>query len=379
MLNLTSLGTDCGISAVTAREWLGVLEASYLTMRLPPYHRNFGKRLVKTPKLYFLDVGLMAWLLGIRDARTVETHAARGALFETWVVSELVKQTLQCWPERRTPFPGRDSTGLEVDVVYEQANGLQAIEIKSGATFASDWPQAVSRWQDLAGSTSLPPHIVFGGEGEYARQGATVQGWREFAAASAPLECARASIKLSTPMPRNIEIKARIDSVAALVACAEAMADQGPIAIRQDDSFFTCPNGRLKLRAFSADEGELIFYQRADAVGPKTSFYARSPTASPDTLREALSLAYGAAGRVRKQRTLFLVGRTRIHLDEVEGLGAFLELEVVLADDEDTAAGVAEATLLMARLGVSPDALIKGAYVDLLAAVEKASPYNPEA
>jgi len=92
LLNLTALGADCGISAVTAREWLSVLEASYLVMRLQPYHRNFGKRLVKTPKLYFLDVGLMAWLLGIRDAATIETHASRGALFETYVVSELIKQ-----------------------------------------------------------------------------------------------------------------------------------------------------------------------------------------------------------------------------------------------------------------------------------------------
>lgn len=79
MLNLTALGADCGVSAVTARDWLSVLEASYLVVRLPPYYRNFGKRLVKTPKLYFLDVGLMAWLLGIRDAASIETHAARGA------------------------------------------------------------------------------------------------------------------------------------------------------------------------------------------------------------------------------------------------------------------------------------------------------------
>lgn len=91
MLNLAALGADCGISAVTAGKWLSVLETSYLMFRLPPYHRNFGKRLVKTPKLYCLDVGLMAWLLGIRDLTTLQTHPARGALFETWVVSEFVK------------------------------------------------------------------------------------------------------------------------------------------------------------------------------------------------------------------------------------------------------------------------------------------------
>jgi len=90
LLNLTALGVDCGISAVTAREWLSVLEASYLVTRLPPHFQNFGKRLIKSPKLYFLDVGLMAWLLGIRDESSLSTHAARGALFETWVVSELI-------------------------------------------------------------------------------------------------------------------------------------------------------------------------------------------------------------------------------------------------------------------------------------------------
>lgn len=181
LLNLASLGVDCGISAVTAREWLGVLEASYLVMRLPPYHRNFGKRLVKTPKLYFLDVGLMAWLLGIRDARTLETHAMRGALFETWVVSELVKQRFNAGQSAELYF-WRDSTGLEVDVVFEQPDGLHAIEIKSGATVAADWLHAASRWQGLVGEPTPPPWIVFGGEGRYSRQGVEMWGWREFAA-----------------------------------------------------------------------------------------------------------------------------------------------------------------------------------------------------
>lgn len=181
LLNLASLGADCGISAVTAREWLGVLEASYLVMRLPPYHRNFGKRLVKTPKLYFLDVGLMAWLLGIRDANTLEIHAARGALFETWVVSELVKQRFHAG-QSADLFFWRDSTGLEVDVVYERPEGLQAIEIKSGATVASDWLHAISRWQGLTGENAPPPWVVYGGDGQFARQGAEIRGWRAFAA-----------------------------------------------------------------------------------------------------------------------------------------------------------------------------------------------------
>jgi predicted adenylyl cyclase CyaB len=168
-------------------------------------------------------------------------------------------------------------------------------------------------------------------------------------------------------MARNIEIKAHVADLAALATRAAAIADQGPVEIRQDDTFFHCERGRLKLRAFSAQEGELIFYRRTDQPGPKQSFYIRTPTASPDSLREALTLAYGEVGRVRKRRTLFMVGRTRIHLDDVEGLGEFMELEVVLGDDEPLDAGVREAEGLMARLQVQPSQLIDRAYIDLLA------------
>jgi predicted adenylyl cyclase CyaB len=167
-------------------------------------------------------------------------------------------------------------------------------------------------------------------------------------------------------MARNIEIKARIRSVEAIMATVAELADQGPIEIRQDDTFFTCPRGRLKLRAFSSTEGQLIFYRRPDQAGPKESFFITSPTASPDSLREALSSAYGQAGRVRKHRTLYLVGRTRVHLDRVEHLGHFLELEVVLSEGEPSGSGVVEAHKLMASLGISSEQLIEGAYVDLL-------------
>lgn len=174
-------------------------------------------------------------------------------------------------------------------------------------------------------------------------------------------------------MARNVEIKARIESVEALTQRAAALADQGPIELIQDDTFFTCSNGRLKLRVFSATDGQLIFYQRPDQAGPKESFFLVSPTSSPDTLREALTLAYGQAGRVRKHRTLFLAGRTRIHLDRVEDLGHFLELEVVMADGEPSEAGVAIAHDLLTKLGISPTRLIDRAYVDLLRDSEHAS------
>jgi predicted adenylyl cyclase CyaB len=167
-------------------------------------------------------------------------------------------------------------------------------------------------------------------------------------------------------MARNIEIKARIASVAALAPLAAGLADSGPTVIEQDDTFFSCPNGRLKLRDQFAAGAELIFYRRADQSGPKESFYIRVPVAEPAAMRTLLELAYGEAGRVRKRRLLFLVGRTRIHLDEVAGLGEFLELEVVLRDGEAAEDGAAEARQLMTQLGVEPQQLLEGAYVDQL-------------
>ncbi|MGJ8618889.1 MAG: ATP-binding protein [Methylophilaceae bacterium] len=178
LLNLTALGAGCGITAVTAREWLSVLEASYLVFRLQPYHQNFGKRLVKTPKLYFLDVGLMAWLLGIRDADTLATHAMRGALFETYVVTELVKQRYNQGLPHDLYF-WRDNVGHEVDVLYETPDGLQAIEIKSGSTFAKDWQKATHKWQQFATDNTCTPIIVYGGNESYDRGNSQVMAWQD--------------------------------------------------------------------------------------------------------------------------------------------------------------------------------------------------------
>jgi len=168
-------------------------------------------------------------------------------------------------------------------------------------------------------------------------------------------------------MDRNIEIKARIESVDSLAPRVAALADHGPVEIIQDDTFFTCGRGRLKLRAFSSGDGQLIYYQRPNQAGPKESSFVISPTPAPASLREALSLAYGSAGRVGKRRLLYLVGRTRVHLDRVEDFGEFLELEVVLAEGEPAEKGVEEARRLMAALGIRPGQLVEGAYVDLLA------------
>jgi hypothetical protein len=179
ILNLSALGADCGIAHVTAREWLGVLEASYLVTLLRPYHRNFGKRLVKSPKLYFLDTALAAYLLGIRDASSLGIHAQRGALFETLVVSELIKARFNAGRAADIHF-WRDSTGHEVDVLFEDDAGkLQAVEVKSGATFAGDWVDAIGRWQRFAGDEAGTPWIVYGGDESYQRQGVRAISWRD--------------------------------------------------------------------------------------------------------------------------------------------------------------------------------------------------------
>lgn len=166
-------------------------------------------------------------------------------------------------------------------------------------------------------------------------------------------------------MARNIEIKACVADIAALAQRVAALATQGPTLIFQDDTFFCCASGRLKLRAFSMNSGELIYYRRANEQGPKESFYLRMPIHQPDALREILSLAYGQVGRVIKHRTLYMVGRTRVHLDQVEGLGQFMELEVVLHSDEPAEVGMQEAQMLMQKLEIQPAQLIQDAYVDL--------------
>jgi predicted adenylyl cyclase CyaB len=168
-------------------------------------------------------------------------------------------------------------------------------------------------------------------------------------------------------MARNIEIKARIASVSELAQQAASLATASPCDLFQDDTFFKCDEGRLKLREFADGTGQLIFYRRSDEAGPKESFYVLSETATPESLREVLSLAYGVIGRVIKRRTLYMIGRTRVHLDHVEGLGQFMELEVVLEHGEPTASGMQQAELLMQQLGIRSSQLIEGSYFDLLA------------
>jgi len=168
-------------------------------------------------------------------------------------------------------------------------------------------------------------------------------------------------------MNRNVEIKVKVADLAAVRRIAEQLADTGPVVLEQEDTFFHCSTGRLKLRCFrDSAQAELIFYRRGDAAGPKESRYIIHRTSDPQGLLAVLSAALEVRAVVRKRRTLYLVGPARVHLDEVERLGQFVELEVVLQPAQDVSEGVAIAHDLMARLGIASNQLIDKAYVDLL-------------
>lgn len=180
LLNLSALAGETGISQGTAKAWLAVLESSYLVHLLPPYHRNFGKRLVKTPKLYFTDVGLAAWLLGIRTPDMLALHPLRGALFESFVVSEFLKLRYAAGQPSGLFF-WRDNNGLECDLLFETAQGLQAIEIKSGRTVTGDYIAAGRKAARFADAEALTPWLIHGGEDNYERSGVKVMGWQSLA------------------------------------------------------------------------------------------------------------------------------------------------------------------------------------------------------
>ena len=185
LLNLSALASDCGISQPTARSWLTVLEASYVVHLLQPFHQNFGKRLVKMPKLYFLDTGLLCHLLRIDSAATLATHALRGPIFESWVVSEALKHRFNLGLPADLYF-WRDNHGTEVDLLFEHQGLLHAVEVKSGATFSPDWLSATTRWEKYAGPAAAQPLIVYGGRQSFSVQGVEVMAWHQLGRAAVP-------------------------------------------------------------------------------------------------------------------------------------------------------------------------------------------------
>ena len=167
LVNLSALGSDAGVSHTTVREWLTVLEASYIVFQLPPYHANIRKRLMKSPKLYFYDVGLASYLIGIEHADQIVTHPLRGALFENLVVAEALKHRFNQGRQSNLSF-FRDSRGLECDLLYETGHGIGAIEIKSGSTVASDYFSSLNRVAALIPEVSAKA-VVYGGNVRQSR------------------------------------------------------------------------------------------------------------------------------------------------------------------------------------------------------------------
>ena len=172
LVNLSSLGADAGVSHTTAREWLTVLEASYIIFQLPPYFANISKRLVKSPKFYFCDVGLAAYLIGIENAGQVATHPLRGALFENAVVAEALKHRFNRG-NRANLFFFRDSRGLECDLLYPDGSGFAAFEVKSGATIGSDYFRSLHRVADVVPDITSKT-VVYGGETRQSRSDSEV-------------------------------------------------------------------------------------------------------------------------------------------------------------------------------------------------------------
>ena len=182
LLNLQSLGADAGVSDKTAKSWLNILETCYLIHYLRPHHANFGKRMVKAPKLYMTDVGLACALMGIRTPEQVMHHPLRGALFETMVVNDMLKTRWNHGLAERMYF-WRDHMGTEVDVIVESAQGLGAVEIKSAPAVASDAYRSLKAWQKYAepstAASSTYSGLVYGGDDRFMRGGVDNMPWHQ--------------------------------------------------------------------------------------------------------------------------------------------------------------------------------------------------------
>ena len=179
LLNYSALASDCGITHTTARRWLSVLEASFIVLLLKPHYQNFRKRLVKAPKLYFIDTGLLCLLLRIHKAEDLYFHAARGAVFESFVIAELVKRKHHNNLNVDFSF-WRDTTGHEVDCIIEHGSNLIPVEIKSGSTINRDYFNGLNYWLNLAKKIDNPAAIIYGGETTTVRNGIHIYSWWNF-------------------------------------------------------------------------------------------------------------------------------------------------------------------------------------------------------
>jgi uncharacterized protein len=178
LINLSAIADDCGLNYNTVRSWISVLEASYIVFLLQPHHRNFNKRLKKAPKLYFYDTGLLCMLLGITKPSDIVTHAARGALFENYILSDLMKRY---YHGARTPelYFWRDRRDREIDCIIERGDHLTPVEIKSGATIASDHFRHLTYWREISGTAAENAYLIYAGDESHLRKQGNALSWRD--------------------------------------------------------------------------------------------------------------------------------------------------------------------------------------------------------
>ncbi len=180
LLNLNSLANDCGISQTTASKWLSILEATYLIYTLKPHHQNFNKRLVKTPKLYFYESALVCHLLGIESPEHLQTHVNRGAIFEGFILSEIIKYYAALGKSAPLYF-WRDHLGTKVDALLEKGSELFAIEIKSSSTFNANILTELKKWRKIAGDKAKDGFLVYGGAEDFEFEKNHVVPWDQCA------------------------------------------------------------------------------------------------------------------------------------------------------------------------------------------------------
>ena len=179
ILNLSSLGNDCGISHNTAKSWLSILQAGYIVYLLRPHFKNFNKRLIKSPKIYFYDSGLLSYLLGISSPDILKIHSHRGAIFETWVISELLKGRMNRGLKENIYF-WRDNVGHEIDCIAEKGDRLLPIEIKSGKTVSTDFFKGLKFYTELSQNIAVNPTLIYAGESDQLRKDVNVLAWKSF-------------------------------------------------------------------------------------------------------------------------------------------------------------------------------------------------------
>jgi predicted AAA+ superfamily ATPase len=182
LINFTELGVAAGITHNTTKAWISILEASYIIFTVRPFHTNFSKRLVKTPKIYFYDPGLLCRLLSIQDADQLDLHPLRGAVFESFICAELLKTRYNSLQDNNLYF-WRDRSGNEIDLILDNGQTQTPLEIKAGKTFQTSFLKQINTWASISGSPNQPI-LIYGGDEDFEHQGCRVLPWRSISNAS---------------------------------------------------------------------------------------------------------------------------------------------------------------------------------------------------